>query len=43
LDRTKLPVIGAEGFSCAWRDKAVAINYRELGEGAGDLISLEIQ
>jgi tetratricopeptide (TPR) repeat protein len=42
-DRAKLPLIGAEQFSCAWKDKAVAVNYREVGEGAGDLISLEFQ
>jgi len=42
-DRTKLPVIGADQFSCEWKGMAVAVNYWEVGEAAGTLISLEIQ
>lgn len=42
-DRSKLVLIGAEQFSCNWKDKPVAVNYRELGDGAGDLVSLELQ
>lgn len=42
-DRTKLVVIGADQLSCAWKNKPVAVNYREIGDGAGDLVSLEIQ
>lgn len=42
-DRSKLVLIGVDEFSCEWKNKRVAVNYRELGDGAGDLISLEIQ
>jgi len=36
-------VIGADTFSCDWKDQKVAVNYRQTGEGEGDLISLELQ
>ena len=39
----KAMVIGADQFSCDWQGQKVAINYRETGDGQGDLISLEIQ
>jgi len=42
-NRDKLVLIGAEKLSCDWKNKPVAVNYYELGSGAGDLISLEIQ
>jgi tetratricopeptide (TPR) repeat protein len=42
-DRNKLVVIGADQLSCAWKDKAVAVNFWEIGEEAGNLISLELQ
>jgi len=42
-DRSKLVLIGADAFSCAWKNKPVAVNYREIGTGAGELISLELQ
>lgn len=42
-DRSKLVLIGADQFSCGWKNRHVAVNYREIGPGAGDLISLELQ
>jgi tetratricopeptide (TPR) repeat protein len=42
-DRSKLVLIGVDQFSCAWKNKRVAVNFRNLGTDAGDLISLEVQ
>jgi len=42
VDRERLILIGAEEFSCAWRERDVVINYREAGEAEGDLVSLEL-
>lgn len=42
-DYHALSLVGAETFSCDWRDIPVAINYRAGGESDGDLVSLEIQ
>lgn len=39
----KAIVIGADQVSCAWKNQKVAVNYRETGDGQGDIISLEIQ
>lgn len=36
-------VIGADELSCSAVNQAVAINFRETGDGTGDLVSLEIQ
>ncbi len=37
-----LVLVGADAFSCGWRDRGVAVNYRESGPGQGDLVSLEL-
>jgi tetratricopeptide (TPR) repeat protein len=42
-NRQKLLLIGAEEFSCAWRDQEVVVNYRKSGPDSGDLASLEIR
>jgi hypothetical protein len=42
-DAGRLIVIGADNLSCDWSNQNVAINYRETGDGAGEIISLEIQ
>jgi hypothetical protein len=42
-DRARLVLLGADTFSCDWKDKKVAVNYRSSGATAGDLVSLEIQ
>lgn len=36
-------VIGSDNFSCEWRNQKVALNYREVGDGEGNVISVEIQ
>jgi hypothetical protein len=36
-------VIGSEGFSCAWKDLAVDINYKRGGRADGDLVSIEVR
>ena len=41
--RTRMILIGAEQFSCAWNKQKVAVNYRETGADSGSIISLEIQ
>jgi hypothetical protein len=35
-------VIGADGFHCGWKNKPVAINYRERTPAEGDLMSVEV-
>ncbi len=42
-DRGKLVLIGAEQFSCEWRNLAVNVNYRPSGSAGGDVVSLEVQ
>jgi tetratricopeptide (TPR) repeat protein len=42
-DRGHFILIGADEFSCSWNKRKVAVNYRETSEGAGNVISLEMQ
>jgi len=42
-DYKSLLLIGADDFSCEWRDRAVTANYKANGTGAGDLVSLEMR
>lgn len=42
-DYKSLLLVGADDFSCAWRDKAVTANYKPGGQADGDLVSLEVQ
>lgn len=42
-NREKMILIGAEKFSCDWKNQSVAVNYRASGNGSGEVISLEIQ
>ncbi len=42
-DRGELALIGAEEFSCDWKNENVAINYHERADGDGDAVSVEIQ
>jgi hypothetical protein len=42
-DFKSLLLIGADQFSCEWRDRSVSVNYKAAGQGAGDLVSLEIR
>lgn len=36
-------VIGADRFSCDWKNVGVAVNYRDRGDGGGDVVSVELQ
>jgi hypothetical protein len=36
-------LIGADEFSCDWKNKSVSVNYRERQDGDGDVVSLEVQ
>jgi len=42
-DFKSLLLIGADDFSCEWRDRAITANYKANGTGAGDLVSLEMR
>ncbi len=42
-DYKALLVIGEDQFSCEWRNRKVAVNYKAGGTGDGDLVSLEVQ
>lgn len=41
-DRAQVLMIGADEFSCDWKNKSVAVNYRERPDGEGDVISVEV-
>ena len=36
-------LIGADDFSCDWRDRRVSVNYKAAGPNNGDLVSLEVR
>jgi tetratricopeptide (TPR) repeat protein len=38
-----LMVMGADDFSCEWKSRQVAVNYRAGGKADGDLVSVEVQ
>ena len=42
-DPKHLVLIGADEFSCDWKNKTVAVNYRQRQDGEGDVVSLEMQ
>ncbi|MGZ7093528.1 MAG: hypothetical protein ACXVJ2_10930, partial [Candidatus Angelobacter sp.] len=42
-DYKSLVVIGADDFSCDWRDREVTVNYKPRGAKTGDLVSLEMR
>ena len=42
-DYKSVAVIGSGGFSCAWKDLAVNINYKRGGTLDGDLVSIEVR
>lgn len=42
-DFKSLLVIGADQFSCEWKNRVVAINYRPAGKNAGEVVSIEVQ
>jgi hypothetical protein len=42
-DYKSLLLIGADGFSCDWRNRQVTVNYKPGGASDGDLVSLEMR
>jgi hypothetical protein len=38
-----LLIIGADQFSCEWKNRLVSVNYKAGGKVDGDVVSLEIQ
>ena len=42
-DYKSLLVIGEDQFSCDWRNRKVAVNFKPGGAADGDLVSLEMQ
>jgi hypothetical protein len=42
-DYKSLLLIGADDFSCTWRDRQVTVNYKPGGMSDGDLVSLEMR
>lgn len=42
-DAKKVLLLGAEQFSCTWRNQRVAINYHAGGELDGEVMSVELQ
>ena len=42
-DYKSLLLIGADDFSCDWRDRPVTVNYKPGGVSDGDLVSLEVR
>ncbi len=42
-DTRKLLLIGADQFSCSWKNRKVLVNYKPGGKADGDLVSLEVQ
>ena len=42
-DSKHLVLIGADEFSCDWKNKNVSLNYRERPDGEADVVSLEVQ
>jgi len=42
-NRDHMVIIGADKLSCDWKNQNVALNYRDVGDGQGEIISLEMQ
>ena len=42
-DYKSLLLIGADTFSCDWRNRAVSVNYKPGGIADGDLLSVEVR
>jgi tetratricopeptide (TPR) repeat protein len=37
-----LLLMGADEFSCSWRNRNISVNYKAAGPAAGDLVSVEV-
>jgi tetratricopeptide (TPR) repeat protein len=42
-DYKSMTLVGADEFSCAWKDRRVSVNYRAEGRSGGNLVSIEVQ
>jgi len=42
-DYKSLTLIGADNFSCEWKSRTVAVNYKAGGKADGDLVSVELE
>jgi len=42
-DYKSLVLIGADDFSCDWKDRRVTVNYKPGGSTNGDVVSLEVR
>ncbi len=42
-DFKTLLVVGDDQFSCDWRNRIVAVNYKPAGKNEGEVVSLEVQ
>jgi len=42
-DYKSMLLIGADVFSCSWRDRQVTVNYKAGGLNDGDVVSLEVR
>jgi Flp pilus assembly protein TadD len=42
-DSKHVVLIGADEFSCDWKNKNVSLNYRQRQDGEGEVVSLEVQ
>jgi Flp pilus assembly protein TadD len=42
-DKKDLVLIGADSFSCNWRNLPASVNYKAGGQTDGDVVSLEVQ
>jgi tetratricopeptide (TPR) repeat protein len=42
-DYKSLTLVGTAEFSCGWRNRAAAVNYKAGGKTNGDLVSLELE
>jgi len=42
-DSKHVLIVGADSFSCSWRQQKVAINYRQTADAAGTVVSIEIE
>ena len=42
-DFKSLTLVGADQFSCGWKNMPVSVNYKAGGKSDGDLVSLEVE
>ncbi|PYX58546.1 MAG: hypothetical protein DMG73_10490 [Acidobacteria bacterium] len=42
-DYKSVTLVGADEFSCTWKDRIVSVNYRAEGKSGGNLVSIEVQ